>query len=191
MIKPGDVPTADTSYLYGCFKQTKPSKNLRSQSGIIALAIADDKNENEYKIRFGWDEDVICVPVKPGCYHVSKWYSYDCFGSEKLMEQDISDHVRNNNFCLEAGKAYYLGDYISRFEHEGQFLTHIYVHILNVPEDNYEERTELFDKIYPAFANIPKEKVFKDNFFKDEFNKEHVLVNKTSTMIVPVAVPAK
>jgi hypothetical protein len=186
IVKTEDMPDKSISYIYGCFKQIKPSDKLRTQSGIIALAIINNNTNNEYKIRFGWDEDVLCVAVEPGCYHISKWYSYDCFGSEKLMEQDISDHIDNNNFCLEGGMAYYLGDYVSRFEHGQLFLTHRYVHILDVPKDNYQENTELFNKLYPAFGSLIKKKIFSGNIFKDEFNKAHILDNTTTTTIILV-----
>lgn len=190
LVKEGDLPDSNLSYIYGCFKQTKPSNKNRAQSGVLALSIVNNKTKAEHKIRFGWDEDVLCVPVEPGCYHVSKWYSYDFLGSEKFIELDISSHVKENDFCLEADKAYYLGDFVTRFEHNNVFLSHTYVHTLNIPENNFVARTELLNKTHSAFADIEKNNLFEKNFFKDEFNKEHILINNFDITIVPVITPA-
>ena len=94
---------------------------------------------DEQKTKFGWGDQLGCVPVKPGCYHVSRLYAYDCFGSELLYDQDLTGHVRDNSFCLEAGKAYYLGDFQTCFEHSQVLFVHTYTHTLTIPNDNFEQ----------------------------------------------------
>jgi len=178
-VRVDDEPDPEAAYLYGSFKQMKPSGKSTGKSGVVAISIADNKTSEEDQIRFGFEGDVLCFGVEPGCYHVSKWVCYDRSGRKIQMEQDISEQVLGNNFCLEAGKAYYLGDFTATSEYDSALVIKMYLHELKVPEDNFDEKTKLLDQTYPSFSSLTKEKIFKGNFFKEEFNEDHATLNQT------------
>jgi hypothetical protein len=187
-ITPKDNPDPDVAYLYGRFKQTKDSGVLRTQAGIVAIILEGTQPGNKYIIRFQWDNDVQGIPVKPGCYHVTEWKAIDCFGSETLISQILTEHVRNNNLCLEKGRAYYLGDFLVNCSHYSRGLTHTYGYVMKPPTNNFESTTEQFNSTYPTFSNLPKATLSQEKFFKDEFDKDHILIEEATINIVPVPV---
>jgi hypothetical protein len=56
------------------------------------------------------------------------------------------------------------------------------------PTNNFESTTEQFNSTYPTFSNLPKATLSQEKFFKDEFDKDHILIEEATINIVPVPV---
>ena len=120
--------------------------------------------------------------MEPGEYYISKWGVPSGWPCHELRHpQDITDHIRNNRFRLEAGRAYYLGDYsVSQCSSKEILTTVVTMHyVLEAPVLNFEETTREYESKYPALANLPKSEIFTDTVFKKAFNKRHMIVVKT------------
>ncbi len=187
IVQCSDNPEADLAYVYGRFQLTKPKKKLKTQSGTNAIVLVNDKNDKEYRLRFKWKDEVYAVALEPGRYRVTKWVIYDCLGAEKVGEMQLEGHIRYNGFELKPGCAYYLGDFVCTFEHKAKVLGHKYTHILKKPKNDFTKTTYEFNQRYPAFIRVPKVPLFRGNFFKDEFNKDHHFIHDITN--IPVVVP--
>lgn len=184
-VEPADAPKEGSAYIYGRFRQdvNAPSheRAIVHSTGILIDSV---DSEEYYILKFMTDNEVYAIEVKPGKYFISQWMWTDPFGYV-VMDLLLKKYIENNNFQIESGHLYYLGDFLSYGYFGEGYLTRYYV--FEVPENCFDETTNEFIEKYPLFRELPQSPVFDNRFFKEEFNSKHVV--RQGTTFVPVIVP--
>jgi hypothetical protein len=185
-IKASDIPRDESAYLYGRFEHDEDVAGPWHSTGFpTSITLVGVDGTTRESICFRKDDHVCGIEVTPGQYSIDKWVWRSGMG-DKVVEMSLKDHVRDNELHFEAGHAYYLGDFLA-YGHTGKSPFETFF-VLETPENNFEATTTEFNQKYPSFRDVPKSMLFDPCFFKDEFNKKHVIHQKSRMIFVPIVV---
>jgi hypothetical protein len=143
-------PEADKGYIYGRFTMTTPASSRFGDSLLrMGVVFEEIKTGQTYSIQFQNLSSPAIVPVRPGTYRISQlvgaYATYESGGKLKINDERLSKEFR-----VEAGKAYYVGDFLGE---AGSTFTIVKWGLKSIVP-NYEATTNEFKKSFPQFENI-------------------------------------
>jgi hypothetical protein len=147
------APDISKSYLYGRFYQTE------LEEANVGIILQNTGTKEEYRIPFKCDtfyvikaQQVYAMTLVPGSYRIKSFYGLrgNAFGPI-IQEREPNGGLAGKTLQLNAGKAYYIGDY------EGKSESVFYRQIrwqAGFVKDNFNEITQKFRELYKKFDQI-------------------------------------
>lgn len=153
-VSVNEAGSPDFAYIYGSFKVDAPKVWLAMQ-GHPSMGFVFTCNDNKkYTIGFKVDNPLQMVKVSPTQCTLTDIVYTDADGLVMSTQSISTDVFRNQR--LEAGKAYYLGDYFAKVEDQYNFSRTIW-RIVDM-KDNYIQTTQNMFNAYPnmrGFKTLP------------------------------------
>jgi hypothetical protein len=183
-IKPNETPDNTKAYIYG--RTTLIRDSIASQSLDIGLVVGEVGTPNEVILRFiparknKINAVVSVVAVRPGLYEV-KEISFarntNNYQFSKVERQAIKDAKLTGVFQVEAGKAYYVGDYTGRtYSGIVEVNTVMQKRKITAIEDKFDEATSELKKTYSNLSEMQKWKI---TAIEDKFDEATSELKKT------------
>lgn len=147
-------PKKEKAFIYGRFQHNgDPEKMLGSgPAGFnVGLNITDLKYTG-YPVLLGFKpsaDAVYAVAVTPGQYKIGEWVEQNYIKPNTLTGLDES-------FQVEAGKAYYIGDYTAEISNSGRY----FYSKLGPVRLRFRHTTQELNHLSPALKELPKISVF-------------------------------
>lgn len=151
------------SYIYGRF-------NLAPRANVLQMGLVVTSSDKKQTVTFKFEKeaDPYVIAVNPGDYLINSLIFATGEGN-KEGERPLYTAFSNRVFSVEAGKAYYIGDYeggITRTfgisSTPGQLIGFQNDWRLKSTKNNFAVTTELIETQIPFLKNIPKNNVFGD-----------------------------
>ncbi|MBN8444175.1 MAG: hypothetical protein J0M22_01725 [Gammaproteobacteria bacterium] len=143
-----EVLDAKSGYIYGRFSLVDRSSGM----GHLRMAVGLQSTK-EYSIQFDKEQPVSVIRVAPGTYNISKLifatYDYIPTGEEPITEPKLT-----KPFTVEAGKAYYIGDYVGEVDIQQNGFEVTKLWNLNSIRDFYEGTTTEFRALFPLLQDL-------------------------------------
>lgn len=152
------TPTPGDAYIFGRFAMTDGSSAYKNnlQSHIALQLTRDDAISGSPAInialQFPPDRPVYAIAVRPGTYHLQGWKMSNGMKS-KDFAPDNKELVKP--FKVEAGQAYYLGDFVgesSVLPMDNKIHYHWWITQINYEFDRTDEE---FRAAYPLLTQLP------------------------------------
>ncbi len=153
-VKTDENPGAKDAYLYGRFYIVNPPRNLftsNPQTMGFAFKCAD---ENSYIIRFEPSNEVQVVKIAPSTCWLTE-FVYTDHGATRTTRKPVPDTLKRD-LVLEAGKAYYLGDFEAETTQSG-FPVITRTWRLKSSRNDYARTTAQMKIGYPNLSSLPTE----------------------------------
>ncbi len=148
-LRPREEYNSEVSYVYGKFIKTY---DVGAQSWNMGFILQNLATGEKYGVDFVTDEKVYLISTVPGRYQIVEFiYKW---GQRTVDRQDIRSE--NIIFSVQKGQAVYIGDWRGSVE-TGNISS---LRIESI-ENNYEESTEEFRKLYASFRNIETKSIFQ------------------------------
>ena len=154
-LEPTDKPTAQDAYLYGRFVQDS-RKALLGLDGYSTIGLVFKCLDGaSYTVRFRLEGDVQLLRVKPSTCSLQETIYTDADGAIKGHKPSPGNVMKS--MTLQAGTAYYLGDYHGTMRATVSYPSvNMEWHIDSV-RDRFATTTDDLKQRYPAFTNVPSQ----------------------------------
>jgi hypothetical protein len=160
-IKTSYIPNAGKGYIYGKFSLRKDFMN----NARLALQVENKTSGNLISIRLLDENQVYAIEVDPGTYQL-KNFVYALLGAVMEFETrkiaiPANPAYLSQQFIVERGKAYYIGDYFGSSQRTGVLVTPYVVGasfqggIIGI-EQQFEKTSSELNTFLPSFRSIDK-----------------------------------
>jgi len=136
------------AYIYGKFRALNQSQNKIAFKVQEASLVG-----NVYYIPFEFPPNFFALEVDPGLYTIGK-IAFLTNNHTRYTEMSLSEDVSDADFLLEAGKIYYLGDYIGYAHMENKPRARHYEWQLREVDNNFKSTTSKIKKLYSPFRGF-------------------------------------
>ncbi|REG32848.1 hypothetical protein ATI61_104138 [Archangium gephyra] len=148
------MPSSGDAYLYGRFFMKRTIDTLYGTHGSMGLDFACQNNNKTYTIGFAVEDPVQVIRIPGGdvCSLVSITYSDSVggwAGTDPVPSKALSRAIH-----FEAGKAYYLGDFVGSFGYAG--VNTLRWEVTDV-RDDFLKTTREMKSIFHNLSAIPTE----------------------------------
>ena len=140
------------TYVYGGFSM------IGVGAAGVALEITGVDNKNVYLIKLRKDSQPTLIEVIPGTYKISKFVALS-LGNKIEGSGFLSGSPYDQEFKIESGKVYYVGDHKGKYSFSGNLTLSWGVEFGG---NNYEKTTRLLDIKYPMTVGVNKLSIFKN-----------------------------
>ena len=117
----------------------------------MGMVIEHSQTGLPHAVQFQRSLAVSVVRVDPGTYRLAK-FAFAGVDYGHLGEEEIVDDKLQREFLVEAGKAYYIGDFLEQSNSTALF-TPVKWKLIFV-KNNYEETTREFKQSFPRFSGV-------------------------------------
>ncbi|MEK6743027.1 MAG: hypothetical protein AABZ15_05440 [Nitrospirota bacterium] len=182
-IYPDDMIEPSKGYLYGRFSDARGFNLISTQIGIVVTSV--DK-KREIGLRFEPTLDPYAIAVEPGDYHTTHIVFQGGGGNDqrKPFPYELSGRVIN----VEAGKAYYLGDFDGTTKSTFLVLFTASEWRMNKIANDFAGTTAKLEELLPKMKGMPKVDVFGDAFVT-AFSRTGAPNAGVSSSATPVVLP--
>lgn len=143
---------ADHGYIYGRFLLTTPSSSTFGGDLFkIGLVIAENDTGVPRTVQFQRTLRVSVIAVKPGTYKLLKFLQEGTL-REALIGEAVVEEKLTKAFSVEAGKAYYIGDFFVESNRRSLFSKIDWS--LERVVNEYDLATAQLKKNFPAFEKM-------------------------------------
>ena len=158
-IYPEDALEPGKGYLYGRFSADLDFNWGATKMGVVITSV--DKKQ-EIALRFEPTLDPYAVAVDPGDYQATRIVYTQSAANEIRGEKPFPEELTGRVIHVEAGKAYYLGDYDGASK--STFLVLFIDHEWRIGKiaNEFAGTTAKLDALLPQLKNMPKVDVFGD-----------------------------
>jgi len=158
-VKADEAPTGKEAYLYGRFQvgQDESGTVPNLQMGFVFQCVAPKTQPRRYTLRFNFEKPIQVVKVNPAtCSFVEIVYT-DTDGFIKSQKPAPEGQYRNMQ--VEAGKAYYLGDFYALIKTKWIIPNYSWETIWEVRDikNDFAVTGEKMKRQYPGIAGVPTE----------------------------------
>jgi hypothetical protein len=161
-MKPAASVDAGAGYVYGRFTVGAP---LDQYARSAAFVLEEVRTGKQYRIEFSGNRAPAAVGVSPGRYSIRQ-LDIVSGGNLRSGSTDLSRSLLAVPFVVEAGRAYYLGDYrvATRFDIDTSdlfFTKYATEWQIVALHDEFEITTEDVRRMLPALARVPASKAIE------------------------------
>ena len=158
-INPDDAIEPSKGYLYGRFSRESGPNLGATQMGVVVTSV--DK-KREIALKFEQDLNPYAVAVDPGAYQVTHFVQTQSADNHTIGEQPFPEELSRRVTHVEAGKAYYIGDFEG--DMKSTFLVLFVGHEWRIGKivNDFAGTTEKLNALLPQMKNMPKIDVFGD-----------------------------
>lgn len=187
-IYPDDALEPTKGYIYGRFGADPGLKFDATQMGVVVTSVG---KKRQIALRFERSPDPYAVAVDPGDYQVTHIvYTHGADNSirgEKPLPADLASRVIH----VEAGKAYYIGDYdgASKSTFLVLFIAHEWR--LGKVANEFAGTTAKLEELLPKMKGMPKVDVFGDSLVSAFSSAGAPKADVSSSTAAPLPSPAK
>jgi hypothetical protein len=158
-LKADVAPTGEEGFLYGRFQVGRNEYGTVSsnQMGFVFRCVnAAKKRQHDYTLRFTFEEPIQVIKVKPAVCSLREIVYTNEFGV--IQTRNPAPEGVYRNVQVEAGKAYYLGDYYAVIATTSTgYNTYRTVWRIQDIKNDYALTTEKVKQRYPGLAGVPTE----------------------------------
>ncbi len=147
-LAPNEALDAKSGYIYGRFILI----DRNNKFGHLRMAVGLQSTK-EYAIQFDREQPVSVIRVAPGTYNISKLI-FATYDYTKTGEKPITEPKLTKPFTVEAGKAYYIGDYVGEVDVQQNGLEVTSMWDLTSIRDFYEGTTTEFRALFPLLQDL-------------------------------------
>lgn len=160
----------EMGYIYGKFNLSADSPDMDIVLILVDASAEKAKRKNPFKkvtvkrygVRFDKVNDIYSIAVKPGTYRL-KGFEYGTGGNLQKKNNSLSDAdgLMSKEFTVEAGKAYYLGDWYGSGSITSSYPMTYYSWKLNKIAFTYSETSNQFFSLYKNLSQLPHTTAFE------------------------------
>jgi len=145
--------TTDVGYIYGRFTAVDPSPEFYGPPLRMGLVVSSSEHPESVTIEFVNSGSISVFAVKPGTYSLQRVV----FAGQRVASTGVKETPASNapTFRVEAGKAYYLGDFRGRVW--GTFTSKEQDRLKALLDDvvsNHQKTTTDLRRAFPALENV-------------------------------------
>jgi hypothetical protein len=184
-IGPSDALVPSQGYVYGRFSRESGANLGATQMGVVVVSV--DKNR-EIAMRFEQDLDPYAVGVDPGDYQVTHFVQTQSADNHAIGKSPFPGELSGRVIRVEAGKAYYIGDYDGAMK--STFMVLFIGHEWGISKitNDFAGTTAKLDALLPQMKNLPKVDVFGDALVR-AFSLTGASKADASSSTTPVLIP--
>jgi hypothetical protein len=153
-------PNPAKAYVYGCFQRAQEER-LNAYTLAIEVSNVETRSKKRISLRKAVSESVYAVEIPPGKYRVTGGLMIAALAPPDVLPFVGHSELTKVEFTVEAGSAYYIGDFFGAFlgatyDSTGKSLTHRDYWKIELVADNFEQTTAKLLSAYPSFAKMKR-----------------------------------
>lgn len=184
-IGPDDALVPAKGFLYGRFSRERGGNLGATQMGVVVTSV--DK-KREIALRFEQDLDPYAVAVEPGDYQVTHFIQTQSADNHTIGEQPFPAELSRRVMHVEAGKAYYIGDYDGAMK--STFMVLFIGHEWGIGKitNDFDGTTAKLNALLPQMKSMPKVDVFGDSLLL-AFSRSDTPKTDVNRATTPILLP--